>query len=146
MAFFGSSDDTKRMAAPRNASANPAEQHNIIGASTVLEGSLESKGNVNIAGTIKGNVTVDGRTMVMPGGIVDGELGSTSAEVAGTGTGRVHISERLTLKSSAIVEGDIRTGSLVVEDGAQFNGTCQMGKAVKAALPSAESKPEKLAA
>lgn len=142
MALFGSSDSANSMAATRAQAGNPAEQHNIIGASTVLDGSLQSKGNVNIAGTVTGNVTVEGRTMVMPGGVVDGELSSTSAEIAGTVRGHIDVAERLTLKASAVIEGDIRTGSLVIEDGAQFNGTCQMGQA-RATKPAA---PEKLAA
>ena len=38
-----------------------------------------------------------------------------------------------TIKASAVVEGDIRTGKLVIEDGATFNGQCRMGQAAGAA-------------
>lgn len=132
MALFRS-DSTPQpptgMATPRpSAPVNPAEQHNIIGASTVVEGTLRSSGNVNISGTVNGNVEVEGRTMVMAGGVVDGEVVSTSAEIAGTVKGQVVVRERLVLKGSAVIEGDIRTGKLVIEDGATFNGKCQMGQ------------------
>ena len=121
----------KSRSSTRNAApANPAEQHNIIGASTVVEGTIRSKGNVNVSGTVTGNVEVEGRTMVMPGGVVEGEVVTTTAEVAGTIRGQVTVSERLVLKASAVVDGDIRTQKLVVEDGATFNGRCQMGAAV----------------
>lgn len=128
MALFRS-DSSSDMAKLQRASApaNPAEQHNIIGASTTVEGTLRSSGNVNISGTVNGNVAVDGRTMVMAGGVVDGEVTSTSAEIAGTVKGHVTVRERLVLKSSAVIEGDIRTSKLVVEDGATFNGKCEMG-------------------
>lgn len=127
MALFRSDSDAP-MAKPATAfSGNPAEQHNIIGASTTVEGTLRSSGNVNISGTVDGNVEVEGRTMVMPGGVVEGELATTSAEIAGTVRGRVVVKERLVLKASAVVDGDIATGKLVVEDGATFNGQCQMG-------------------
>ena len=136
MALFRS-DDSPAMARPSApAASNPAEQHNIIGASTVVEGTLRSNGNVNISGTVNGNVEVEGRTMVMPGGVVDGELSSTSAEVAGTVKGRVVIRERLVLKASAVIEGDIRTGKLVVEDGATFNGQCVMGQGAQDRAPA----------
>ena len=125
MALFRASDTP--MAKSRTAPASPADQHNIIGASTTVEGTLRSSGNVNISGTVNGSVEVDGRTMVMAGGTVDGELTSTSAEIAGTVKGQVTIAERLVLKASAVVEGDIRTGKLVVEDGARFDGQCVMG-------------------
>ena len=142
MALFRSAPTTDDMAKTRSlpaAAANPAEQHNIIGASTTVEGTLRSSGNVNISGTVDGNVEVEGRTMVMPGGVVEGEVVSTSAEIAGTVRGRVVVKERLVLKASAVIDGDIRTGKLVVEDGATFNGQCQMGPAAG----SADRKPER---
>ena len=132
MALFrsdSSSSPASSMASSRTSvPVNPAEQHNIIGASTTIEGTLRSSGNVNISGTVDGNVEVEGRTMVMPGGVVEGELETTSAEVAGTVRGQVVVRERLVLKASAVIEGDIRTGKLVVEDGATFNGQCRMGE------------------
>ena len=66
---------------PGRSAANPAEQHTIVGVSTVLEGGLRSAGNLNVSGTVVGDVAVEGRTMVMPGGVVDGAVASTSAEV-----------------------------------------------------------------
>lgn len=129
MALFRSDDSTPPMARTSAPPAsNPAEQHNIIGTSTVVEGTLRSNGNVNISGTVNGNVEVEGRTMVMPGGVVDGELSSTSAEIAGAVKGQVVIRERLVLKATAVIDGDIQTGKLVVEEGASFNGTCVMGQ------------------
>lgn len=129
MALFRPSDSepSARMARPHaSATSNPADQHNIIGAATVLEGTLRADGNVNIAGTVNGNVEVEGRTIVAAGGVIDGEVVSTSAEIAGTVRGQLAVSERLVLKATAVVEGDIRTGKLVVEDGATFDGKCIM--------------------
>lgn len=121
---------------------NPAEQHNIVGASTTVEGTLRSSGNVNISGTVNGNVEVEGRTMVMAGGVVDGEVISTSAEIAGTVKGQVVVRERLVLKSSAVIDGDVRTGKLIIEDGASFNGKCQMGQGAVATSGRSESRSE----
>ncbi len=131
MALFRSDPDSA-MAKTTRLPANPAEQHNIIGASTTVEGTLRSSGNVNISGTVDGNVEVEGRTMVMSGGVIQGEVTSTTAEIAGTVRGQVVVSERLVLKASAVIDGDIRTGKLVIEDGATFNGQCQMGPAAGA--------------
>lgn len=144
MALFRSDAPTRDTAhaeptAPRSrgaAAVNPAEQHNLIGRSTVLQGTLRSSGNVNVAGTVEGDVEVEGRTLVAPGGVVEGEITSTSAEIGGTVKGRVTVRERLVLKATAVIEGDIRTGVLVVEDGAQFNGSCVMGAAASAGRPA----------
>ncbi|MEM1055081.1 MAG: polymer-forming cytoskeletal protein [Bacteroidota bacterium] len=116
------------MAKQRSASpVTSAEQHNIIGSGSTVEGTLRAGGNVHISGTVNGNVEVEGRTVVMPGGVIDGELISTSAEVGGHVKGQVRCSERLVLKPTAVVDGDIQTVKLVIEDGATFNGRCQMG-------------------
>ena len=136
MALFrsGSSSSAPAMSKVRTpAPVNPAEQHNIIGASTVVEGTVRSKGNVNVSGTVTGNVEVEGRTMVMAGGTVEGEVVTTTAEIAGAVRGQVTCKERLVLKATAVVDGDIRTQKLVVEDGATFNGRCEMGPAADAA-------------
>ena len=127
-------------------SSNPADQHNIIGQSTTVEGTLRSSGNVNISGTVNGNVEVEGRTMVMPGGVVEGEVASTTAEIGGTVKGRVLVRERLVLKASAVIEGDIRTAKLVIEDGATFNGKCEMGGTTAPRREAAPSPDRRAAA
>jgi cytoskeletal protein CcmA (bactofilin family) len=111
----------------RSTAVNPAEQHNIIGKDTVVEGTLRSNGNVHISGTVNGNVEVQGRTVVNSDGRIEGEVHSTTAEIGGRIQGQVVVKERLVLKATAVVEGDIRTGKLVIEDGATFTGRCDMG-------------------
>ncbi|MFN3597125.1 MAG: polymer-forming cytoskeletal protein [Rubricoccaceae bacterium] len=127
--------------APTAARGAVADQHNIIGRETTIEGTLRAKGNVHVSGTIRGNVDVEGRTVVMPGGTVEGELVSTSAEVGGRVEGRVVVRERLVLKATAVVEGDIRTDKLIIEDGAAFNGVCEMGPLAEAAPAAGRIAP-----
>jgi cytoskeletal protein CcmA (bactofilin family) len=109
------------------ASTNPAEQHNIIGKGTVLEGTIRSSGNVHVSGTVTGRLEVDGRTVVMPGGVVEGEIVGASAEIGGRVKGEVRVRDRLVLKSTAVVEGDLNTQKLVIEEGATLTGRCDMG-------------------
>lgn len=111
----------------RGGAVNPAEQHNIIGKGTVLEGTIRSSGNVHVSGTVIGRLEVEGRTVVMPGGVIEGEVVSASAEVGGRVKGEVRVRERLVLKSTAVVEGDLHTQKLVIEEGAVFTGRCDMG-------------------
>ena len=126
------------MAKQRQTPVSAADQHNIIGSGSTVEGTLRAGGNVHISGTVNGNVEVEGRTVVMPGGVIDGELASTSAEVGGRVKGQVRCSERLVLKATAVVDGDIQTAERVIEDGATFNGRCQMGANTNRAAASSE--------
>ncbi len=121
--------------------SNPAEQHNILGKDTVIEGTLRSSGNVHISGTVKGNVEVQGRTVVMPGGAVEGEVSSTTAEIGGKVQGQIAVSERLVLKSTAVVDGDLRTAKLVIEDGASFSGRCDMSGSSRSSRSTEKESP-----
>ena len=108
---------------------NPAEQHTIIGVGTTLDGTLNAQGNLNVAGTIRGDLGVQGRAMIVAGGTVEGGVSATTAEVAGHIAGALIVRERLVLRPTAVIDGDIRAGALVIEDGAVFNGRCEMGPA-----------------
>jgi len=126
----------------KSGSAPTPGQVNIIGQGTVIEGGIKANSDVRISGKVIGNVNVDGKTVVTPEGIVEGEVRSSHADIAGRVDGEVFVSERLVLKNSAVVEGNIHTAKLVIEDGATFSGTCDMGGTIpKAGSRSSSPKP-----
>ena len=135
MALFKNNADTP-MAKQRSGAPAPPGQVNIIGQGTVIEGGLKASSDVRISGKVIGNVNVDGKTVVTPEGMVEGEIRSSHADIAGRIEGEVFVQDRLVLKNSAVVNGDIHTAKLVIEDGATFTGTCNMGDA----LPKPGSK------
>lgn len=104
---------------------------NVIGKGTVLEGNIETAGNIRIEGRINGNIKSKSKIALGHSCHVDGNISAQNADVEGTVKGRIEISELLILKATATVHGDISTGKLVVEPGAVFNGSCKMGAAVK---------------
>lgn len=104
---------------------------NVIGKGTVLEGNIETSGNIRIEGKIIGNLKSKSKVALGHSSVVDGNVSAQNADVEGTVKGKVEIADMLVLKSTAVVHGDISTGKLVVEPGAVFNGTCKMGAAVK---------------
>jgi cytoskeletal protein CcmA (bactofilin family) len=115
------------MAKQRSGAPAPPGQVNIIGQGTVIEGGLQANSDVRISGKVIGNVNVEGKTVITPEGVVEGEIRSSHADIAGRIEGEVFVQERLVLKDSAVVNGDIHTAKLVIEDGATFTGTCDMG-------------------
>ncbi len=104
---------------------------NVIGKGTVLEGNIETSGNIRIEGRIMGNIKSKSKIALGHSSLVDGNVTAQNADVEGTVKGKVEIADLLVLKATATVHGDISTGKLVVEPGAVFNGTCKMGAAVK---------------
>ena len=104
---------------------------NLIGAGTAVEGDIKSNGDIRIDGTVVGNVISKSKVVVGATGSIDGNVTSQNADVSGSIRGKVTVTELLFLKSSANIQGDIVTGKLVVEVGATFTGTCNMGPMIK---------------
>lgn len=104
---------------------------NLIGAGTVIDGEMKSNGDLRIDGSIFGTITSKAKVVIGSTGIVEGDITAQNADISGTVKGKVIISEMLFLKASAKVVGDIVTSKLVVEAGAVFTGSCNMGPVVK---------------
>lgn len=124
--FKDKTDQQSTMAKQVNGSSGP-QQVNMVAEGTVFEGTLRADSDVRVSGRIEGKVIVEGRVIVAQEGSIDGELESTSADVAGEVKGALNIKERLVLRSSARIDGNIRTARLIVEEGATFDGDCEMG-------------------
>jgi cytoskeletal protein CcmA (bactofilin family) len=104
---------------------------NLIGAGTVVEGDIKSSGDIRIDGTVYGSIFTKARVVVGSTGVIEGNINSVNADISGNVKGKTNVSELLFLKSSAKVTGDIVTGKLVVEVGATFTGSCNMGAVIK---------------
>lgn len=102
---------------------------NIISEGTTIEGSLESENDIRIAGIIEGHVQTKGKFMLTANGHVKGDIEAESADISGLVDGELHIKKQLVLRKSSIIRGDLSTKSLLVEQGAQFDGVCKMNGA-----------------
>ena len=127
MALFGTSKDSEQPMAKQVNTAAPS-QINVIAEGTLFEGTMQADSDVRVSGRIVGKLKVKGRAVVAPEGVIEGEVVATNATIAGTVKGDLIVTERLMLATSARVEGSIKTGRLIVEEGAIFNGECQMGQ------------------
>lgn len=107
------------------------DSSNNIGKGTILEGDIQTFGNIRIEGRLTGNVKSKSKIVLSDSSAVDGSILAQNAEVAGEVKGSLEVSELLILRSSAVIHGDILTNKLVVEAGATFNGSCKMGAIVK---------------
>ena len=104
---------------------------NLIGNGTVIEGDIRSNGDIRIDGSVVGNVYSKAKVVIGATGQVEGNINSQNADVSGTIKGKSTVAELLFLKASSKLNGDIVTGKLVVEVGATFTGSCNMGPLIK---------------
>jgi cytoskeletal protein CcmA (bactofilin family) len=101
--------------APRAAAGASLILRNIA-----VEGSLRSKSDLQVDGTVKGDVTV--RTLTVgESGHVDGVIAADFVEIRGRVTGSVS-AKQVRLYAGAHVLGDICHEQLILESGADFQG------------------------
>jgi cytoskeletal protein CcmA (bactofilin family) len=118
---------------------------NVIAKETQIKGDIEAQGNIRVEGAVEGVVKSKSKIVIGESAFIKGNLYSAEAEISGKVEGQVTCTEILYLKKSALVTGDIITKKLVVENGATFNGKCQMGSVELSKTRKAEklNVPEK---
>lgn len=98
-----------------------------IGHSVTIKGDISGKSDVRVAGNINGSIAIEGELIIEKQGYVEGEVKTTSAVVAGSVKGNIDCSEKLILESTSKFVGNIKTRLLIIQEGAVFQGNCQMG-------------------
>lgn len=102
----------------------------IIGAGTIINGDIESEGDIRIDGLLSGNLLGKSKIFIGPEGVVDGDIQGEHADVLGKVTGQIKVKELLQLLAKCDVRGDVFAGKLQIEPTASFNGCCHTGASV----------------
>ena len=110
------------------AKSNEIENHtiNLIGTGTIIDGNINSNGDIRIDGTLKGNLSTKGKVIVGDTGKISGEVNCKNFEVEGSVDGKIIVTDLLSLRSKSKILGDIYTSKLAIEPGAIFTGKCDM--------------------
>lgn len=98
----------------------------VIGAGTVVEGTLKAAMSARIDGTVNGDVTSEGTIVVATEGAVNGNITAKDVKISGVVNGNVTASEKIELIAHGKLIGDIKTKSLNISDTAVFHGNCNM--------------------
>lgn len=93
-----------------------------------LQGELRFEASFRVDGKLTGTVESDGDLIVGESGEVDGEVRAGQIFVSGTVRGTVRASRKVQIAPSGKVFAEIDTPSLVIEDGAVFEGHCTMSR------------------
>ncbi len=99
---------------------------NIISKGTEISGDINSQGDMRIEGLVNGSLHCKARIVIGDSGEVKGNITANDAVISGTVIGNVMVNEFLFLKGTAKIFGDLVVGKIVVENGAEFNGSCKM--------------------
>lgn len=99
----------------------------FVGGGTVVTGEANFKAMMRIDGHLSGRVSSTSGTLIVGNnGKVDANIEVAVAVIHGTINGDIIATQRLELGRTAKVNGNIQTPSLIIEQGAIFEGSCKM--------------------
>ena len=105
----------------------------FLGHNCTMQGTLNFDGSMRIDGRMEGQIITTGSLIVGEGGQVKAEIQAGVVICGGTIEGTVVAKERVQLLAPSVLTGTVRSPLLIIEEGAQFNGTCEMKERVVAA-------------
>ena len=127
--FSKSTDKKPNSAAPGLSNINDKDaQTTVIAKGTVIEGKFICSENVRLDGTVNGEVRVEKRIVMGDGSSVQGNIFARDAAIKGRIKGDLNVKEALHLMDSAIIEGNISARTMIVDEGARYNGSCKIGE------------------
>jgi cytoskeletal protein CcmA (bactofilin family) len=99
----------------------------FVGGGTVVTGEANFKAMMRVDGHLSGRVSSTSGTLIVGNnGKVDANIEVAVAVIHGTINGDIIATQRLELGRAAKVHGNIQTPSLIIEQGAIFEGSCKM--------------------
>jgi len=99
----------------------------FVGGGTVVTGEANFKAMMRVDGHLSGRVSSTSGTLIVgANGKVDANIEVAVAVIHGTINGDIIATQRLELGRAAKVNGNIQTPSLIIEQGAVFEGSCKM--------------------
>jgi len=106
--------------------AKEDSQINIVAQGTRFEGKISSTGSLRVDGQVTGDVSLTGDLVIGSNGEISGNVDAQTVTVGGKVTGNINAKNKLVFESKAKIKGDIRASKLVIDEGAMFDGKCDM--------------------
>jgi cytoskeletal protein CcmA (bactofilin family) len=99
----------------------------FVGSGTAITGESNFKSLLRIDGKFSGRVSSPTGTLIVgAGGVVDANIEVAIATIQGTVNGDIIATQRIELGRAGKLNGNIQTPSLMIEQGAMFEGSCKM--------------------
>ena len=110
-----------------NADTNAGfEAASIVDRGSSFEGTFRSQKDLRVEGELKGTIACDGTLFVAEGAMVSATIDAEHVTVAGDVLGEVRCRGRLQILPSGRVRARVATGSLVIQEGAIYEGELEM--------------------
>lgn len=129
-----------RIAQPVSRSAYGSNDvQSVIGPQTSFSGTLRSETAIRILGAVDGEIISTQSVAIEESAKVKASVTAETITVAGEVIGEIHCAGRVEILPSGRVNGEIQAGTLVMQEGAFFEGHLKMGSS---AAPAADAVEE----
>ncbi len=113
-------------AGDHQSSAGQEDSVSVFDRYSSFDGTFNLTRDLRVEGQVKGTITCKGTLFVAEGATVDASIEAEHISVAGDLTGEVNCHGRLKVLSSGKVKGKIVTSSLIIDEGAVYEGELVM--------------------
>ncbi|MDC3264298.1 polymer-forming cytoskeletal protein [Porticoccaceae bacterium] len=106
--------------------SNSSGSTTLIAEGTTLTGDIDFNGNLEIEGTVVGNITSadeSSRIRVLNSGSVIGDITVATIVINGSVRGELHAGELIKLAAKAVVQGSVNYKLIEIEKGAEVVGS-----------------------
>ena len=120
-------------------------KNNTNSLGSIMSKDIEINGDINISediliyGKVYGSINSTGVINTAKGSIIDGDIKAKTIFISGTVNGNLDIENKVVIESSGTLNGNIKASIITIEEGANFDGMCNM-------LKASESNVQKISA
>ena len=98
----------------------------ILGPELEIHGDVKVSGSLLIYGKVFGNIKSNGSVRTATGSEVKGNIIANEVTIGGKVDGDVDVEKKVTLADSSALTGNLKATTLTIEEGAKFEGVCNM--------------------
>ena len=100
----------------------------ILGPELEIHGDVKVSGSLLIYGKVYGNIQSSGSDRTANGSIVNGNISANDATIGGKVECDFDVDKKVTLGDTSYLTGNLKASILTIEEGAKFDGVCNMLK------------------
>lgn len=98
----------------------------IVGSSVHLTGAIKDASDIQIFGSVEGEVSSDQKVIIEESAYVKGPINAAEVVISGNVNGTINAKERIELNPTGSIKGNIDTQNLLIHAGATFIGKSTM--------------------
>jgi cytoskeletal protein CcmA (bactofilin family) len=99
--------------------------NDLVGNGTKFEGKLKSGADIRIDGHFNGEISINGTLSIGESGLVEADIYAPFVVIGGRFRGNIFAERRVEILPPANVYGEIEAPSVILQDGAIFEGKCR---------------------